>query len=171
MLVFYGSLHPEVQATNFCFEVELQFLPGDSQWFIVLPRPVWCSLANLKSSQPFRSAFLMLKVLHLIKVLGFCLNRCEHYLVVRLLLANKMVHVVPWLGNDIVTYPIQLVCVNPSIGRLKQLIGLQMQSHWSSQSGNGWETWWELDLYQIMMFFFLVFSHSPVTHAFFYLLH
>lgn len=110
MLVFYGSLHPEVQATNFCFEVELQFLPGDSQWFIVLPRPVWCSLANLKSSQPFRSAFLMLKVLHLIKVLGFCLNRCEHYLVVRLLLANKMVHVVPWLGNDIVTYPIQLVC-------------------------------------------------------------
>lgn len=110
MLVFYGSLHPEVQATNFCFEVELQFLPGDSQWFIVLPRPVQCSLANLKSSQPFRSAFLMLKVFHLIKVLGFCLNRCEHYLVVRLLLVNKMVHVVPRLRNDIVTYPIWLVC-------------------------------------------------------------
>lgn len=93
----------------FCFEVELQFLPNDSQWFIVLPRPVWCSLANLKSSQPFRSAFLMLKVFHLIKVLGFCLNRCEHYLVVRLILVNKMVHVVPWLGNVIVIYPIYLL--------------------------------------------------------------
>lgn len=103
---------PRILSTKpliFCFEVELQFLPSDSQWFIVLPRPVWCSLANLKSSQPFRSAFLMLKVFHLIKVLGFCLNRCEHYLVVRLILVNKMVHVVPWLGNVIVTYPIYLL--------------------------------------------------------------
>lgn len=120
MLVFYGSLHPEVQAINFCFEVELQFLPGDSRWFIVLPRPAQCSLANLDSSQPFRSALLMLKVLYLIKVLSCCLYRREHCLVVRSLLLNKMIHVVPWLGNYIVTYPIQSAC--ESIHRQKKTV-------------------------------------------------